>query len=151
MNYQHLPLTEDDLVECSQLYIDTFKHAPWNEEWQIDDAFDRLSNFLSPLYSIGIKVVKDNEILGFFIGEIEQWNGVKNFYLKEICVSNSMQRSGLGKELIVVLQKELEGRGVPRIYLITQRETIPEWFYSSLGFTANQSLIIMSKDIKKSR
>jgi aminoglycoside 6'-N-acetyltransferase I len=150
MNYHHSPLDEDDIVECSQLYVDTFKHAPWNEEWQIEDAFDRLSNFLSPLYSIGFKIVKDNEIVGFLIGEIEQWNGTKNFYLKEMCVSNSMQRSGLGKKLITVLQNELKNRGISRIYLITQRETIPEWFYSALDFTANQSLVIMSTSVENS-
>jgi ribosomal protein S18 acetylase RimI-like enzyme len=148
MNYQYFPLDEDDIVACSQLYVDTFKHPPWNEEWQIEDAFNRLTNFLSPLCSIGFKVVKDNKILGFLIGEIEQWNGTQNFYLKEMCVSNSLQRSGLGKKLIAVLENELDGRGISRIYLITQRETIPEWFYSSLGFTMNESLVIMGKTVE---
>jgi len=33
--------------------------------------------------------------------------------------------------------------GISRIYLITQRETVPERFYKSLGFRTNESLLIM--------
>ncbi len=42
MKYQFLPLDEDDIVECSHLYVNTFKHEPWNEDWDVDDAFGSL-------------------------------------------------------------------------------------------------------------
>lgn len=148
MKYQFLPLSEDDLVECSHLYVNTFKHEPWNENWAMDDAFDRLSNFLSPSYAIGLKAINENKIQGFLIGEIEQWRGSQNFYLKEMCVLKTVQRSGLGKELMLALQSELVKIGISRIYLITQRETGPEMFYKSLGFETNDSLVIMGKSIE---
>jgi aminoglycoside 6'-N-acetyltransferase I len=141
-------LDEDDLVECSHLFVNTFKHEPWKEDWDIDDAFKRLSNFLSSSYSIGLKVVNEDEIQGFLVGEIEQWRGYQSFYLKEMCVSKNMQRSGLGRELLRVLQIELAKNGISRIYLITQRKTIPEKFYKSLDFITNDSLIIMGKSIE---
>lgn len=150
MKYQYQKLTEDDLIECSHLYVNTFKHQPWNEEWDLDDAFNRLSSFLSTSYSIAIKAVIENKIQGFLIGEIEQWNGAKKLYLKEICVSKTRQRSGLGRELMRALQNKLGKRGISRIYLITQRETVPEIFYKSLGFTTNTGLILMGKSIVKS-
>ncbi len=149
MKYQFLPLDEDDIVECSHLFVNTFKHEPWNEDWDIDDAFNRLSNFLSPSYSIGLKAVNENnEIIGFLVGEIEQWRGSQNFYLKEMCVSKENQRSGLGKELMIALQNELVKQGISKIYLITQRESFPEMFYNSMGFKTNGSLIIMGKSIE---
>jgi aminoglycoside 6'-N-acetyltransferase I len=149
MNFDILPLNEDDLVECSHLFVNTFKHEPWEEDWDIDDAFNRLSNFLSSSYSIGLKVVNEDEIQGFLVGEIEQWRGYQSFYLKEICVSINMQRSGLGRELMRVLQIELMKKGISRIYLITQRKTVPEKFYKSLDFATNDSLIIMGKSIEE--
>ncbi len=148
MKYQFLPINEDDLIECSHLYVNTFKHEPWNENWDMDDVFNRLSNFLSPSYSIGLKAVNENKIQGFFVGEIEQWRGSQNFYLKEMCVSKEFQRSGLGKELMIALQNKLVELGISRIYLITQRKTVPEMFYKSLGFETNGSLIIMGKSIE---
>jgi ribosomal protein S18 acetylase RimI-like enzyme len=148
MNFLILPLNEDDLVECSHLFVNTFKHEPWNEDWAVDDAFKRLRNFLSSSYSIGLKVVNEDEIQGFLVGEIEQWRGYQSFYLKEMCVSKKLQRSGLGRELMRVLQIELVKKGVLRIYLITQRKTVPEKFYKSLDFATNDSLIIMGKSIE---
>ena len=73
MNFEFLSLTEDDLVECSQLFVNTFKHEPRNEDKDIDDACNRLSNFLSSPYSMGLKVVRQDKIQGFLVGEIEQW------------------------------------------------------------------------------
>jgi N-acetylglutamate synthase-like GNAT family acetyltransferase len=73
------------------------------------------------------------------------------YYLNtsEICVSINMQRSGLGRELMRVLQLELMKKGISRIYLITQRKTVPEKFYKSLDFATNDSLIIMGKSIEE--
>ncbi len=143
MTYQVFPLNEEDLQGCSQLYVETFRHAPWNEAWTEEDAFNRLRNFLSPSTSMGLKLVSNGEVQGFLIGEIEQWNGSQSYYLKEMCVSRSMQRSGLGKALMLALKGELLKSGISRIYLITQRETVPERFYKSLGFRTNESLLIM--------
>ncbi len=149
MEYECFPLNEDDLVECAYLFVNAFKHEPWNEDWDFKDAFRRLSNFLSPPYSIGLKVVGKNGIQGFLVGEMEQWRGAQSFYLKEICISKKRQRSGLGKELMDALQNDLLKRGVSRIYLITQRESVPELFYKSLGFETNGSLHIMGKSVKE--
>lgn len=97
-----------------------------------------------------MKVVSEDEIQGFLIGEIEQWCGSQCFYLKEMCVSKKMQRSGLGKEMMRVIQDELAKKEISRIYLITQRETVPEKFYKSSGFETNGSLIIMGKSVEPS-
>ena len=150
MNFDFLSLTEDDLVECSHLFVNTFKNEPWNEDWDIDDAFNRLSNFLSSPYSMGLKVVRQDKIQGFLVGEIEQWRWYQSFYLKEMCVLKNLQRSGFGRELMRVLQIELRKKGISRIYFITQRKTVPEKFYNSLDFRTNESLIIMGKSIEES-
>ncbi|MCX4029148.1 GNAT family N-acetyltransferase [Endozoicomonas sp. SM1973] len=147
MNYQFLSLDEDDLVECAQLYVNTFKDEPWNEDWDLEDAFNRLHNFLTPPYSIGLKVVNESEIQGFLIGEIEQWRGSQSFYLREICISKKMQGLGLGKKLMHTLNNELIAKNVSRVYLVTQRDTTPESFYRALGFKTNDKLIVMGKSV----
>ena len=37
------------------------------------------------------KEVHKENISGFLFGEIQQWNGDKYYYLKEICVSQTIQ------------------------------------------------------------
>ena len=38
-------IDHDDLVECSDLFVSIFKEPPWNENWDIEDAFDRLRGY----------------------------------------------------------------------------------------------------------
>lgn len=141
-------IENDDLVECSRLYVSIFKEPPWNEEWSIEDAFERLSDFLACPNTVSLKAVRDGEIIGFLAGEIQKWNGAHFYYLKEMCVSGKDQRKGVGSTLIGNLTISLKSRGVSRIYLITQRDSIPSSFYSSLGFTENSSIMVMRKSVE---
>jgi len=140
----------DDLVECSDLYVSTFIAEPWNETWNKDDAFDRLNDFLSSPNSVALKAVCNNEILGFLIGENQAWNGEKFHYLKEICVHNSKHRQGIGKNLMNSLEAMMNDHGVSRIYLITQRDSVPSEFYSRLGYTENTNIMVMGKAVGES-
>ena len=40
-------IDHDDLVICSELFVSIFKEPPWNEAWDIEDAFERLNTFFS--------------------------------------------------------------------------------------------------------
>lgn len=143
-------IDEDDLVGCSELYVATFGDTPWNEEWSAEDAFQRLSDFLASPKSIAIKAIHNANICGFLFGELQQWNGGTFFYLKEICVNNAQQRRWIGKSLIGKLEETLTENRVSRIYLITQRDSVPSSFYSSLGFSENQNIMVMGKQVEKS-
>ena len=113
----------------------------------MEDAFERLSDFLAAPKSLAIKAMRNGNICGFLFGKIQQWNGVAYYDLEEICVSNTIQRQGVGKSLMDKLEKTLIEKSVSRIYLITQRNSDPSSFYSALGFSENQSLMVMGKKI----
>ncbi|HEB93094.1 MAG TPA: GNAT family N-acetyltransferase [Gammaproteobacteria bacterium] len=120
---------------------------PWNEEWSMEDAFERLSDFLACPKSIAIKVLQNENMCGFVFGKILQWNGSTSYDLEEICVSSDLQKKGVGKKLMGRLEEVLVEKGVSKIHLITQRDSVPSSFYSSLGFSAIQNLVIMGKNI----
>ncbi|MCU7877604.1 MAG: hypothetical protein KZQ84_12540 [Candidatus Thiodiazotropha sp. (ex Lucinoma borealis)] len=63
-------IDEDDLVGCSELYVAIFRDPPWREEWCTEDAFERLSDFLSSPKSIAIKAVHNGDIMN-----LPQFNG----------------------------------------------------------------------------
>lgn len=141
-------IEEADLLSCAELYAATFKQSPWNEEWALDDVILRLGNFLAAPSSITIQAKDGNHLIGFLMGETEQWNGSKYFYLKEICVAPDTQRKGVGKMLMEILEKQLNELDIATLYLITQREGIPASFYSSLGFSEHDALSVIGKSIK---
>ena len=63
---------EDDLVACAELYVATFRDSPWNEAWSMEDAFDRLSDFLASPASVAIKAMRNERICGFLFGRIQK-------------------------------------------------------------------------------
>lgn len=141
-------IDEDDLVVCSELYVATFREPPWNEEWDMEDAFERLSDFLAYPKSLAIKATLNEKIGGFLCGKIQQSNGSTYYDLEEICVCSTLQRQGVGKSLIGKLKEMLREKGVSKIYLITQRDSGPSNFYTALGFSEDQSVIVMGKNIR---
>lgn len=145
MNLEFEDLKEPDLKRCAEIFTETFKNPPWNESWTFDNSFQRLKNFLSNKNSIGIKVSQNKKIIGFLIGETEQWIQHKSFYLKEICITSEKQNSGIGKNLICYLENRLKKIDILSIYLITSHGSIPESFYKSIGFNSNNKLTIMNK------
>ena len=147
MEFKLSSIDEDDLVSCSELYVATFRESPWNEEWSTEDAFESLSDFLACPKSLSIKAMRNGNICGFLFGKIQHWNGAIYYDLDEICVSNTIQRQGVGKSLMGKLEEMLIEKGVSRVYLVTQRDSAPSSFYTALGFSENQSLMVMGKKI----
>ncbi len=141
-------IEEDDLVDCSELYAATFREPPWNEGWNMEDAYERISSYLSHPKSVAIKVSANEQICGFVFGKIQQWNSYTSYDLEEMCVSKAFHRKGIGKALIAELEASLMEKGVSKIYLVTQRASIPSYFYSSLAFSEERDLIIMVKSLE---
>ncbi len=148
MEVVFLCIDEDDLVACSELYAKIFREPPWSEEWSTENAFERLSDFLACPKPIAIKAIYDGGICGFIFGGIEQYNDAAYYDLKEICVSTTLQRKGIGKGLMGKLEKVLGENGVSKIHLITQRDSIPSNFYASLGFSENKNMMLMGRSVK---
>ena len=147
MEIVYSDVDHDHLAYCSELFVSTFKEPPWNEDWDIEDAFERLSAFLACPKTIAIKAEFKGRICGFLMGEIERWKKTNVYFLKEMCVTPSMQRQGIGKTMMAKLETMLKEKKVSRIYLITQRESVPSTFYSSLSFMENPNIMVMGRSI----
>ena len=139
-------MEEDDLVACSELFAATFGRPPWNENWNTEDAFMRLSDFLATPNAIAIKALHGGALCAFLMGEIQQWRGTRFFYLTEMCVGQKFQRKGIGKRLMGRLEDILKETGATRIFLMTQRDSVPSRFYAALGFYENPDLLVMGKE-----
>ena len=140
-------LEDDDLLPCAELFVESFKQPPWNETWDVEDAFDRLSDFLHCPKCVAFKVGYQNDIVGFLLGNEEVWCEDNYFYLKEVCVAHSFQRQGVGRALLQHLEDTLREKNISRLYLMTQSNSIPERFYTSLGYAVNHDFVVMRKII----
>lgn len=137
----------DNLNELASLYVDSFSLAPWNEKWTVETAAVRIKSIMNTPEFIGFQAEEEGKVKGFILGFIEQYQNDKTFQIKEICVSPAIQKKGIGKGLIKVLEEALRKQGIKGIYLVTTRQGATEKFYNSSGFTENSHLLVMQKPL----
>ncbi|RYG57548.1 GNAT family N-acetyltransferase, partial [bacterium] len=89
--------------------------------------------------------VDGEELVGFVLGNAEQWDRARHFNLREMCVAIDRQRSGLGTNLMNALQSGLIEQGIDRIYLLTARDTSAQSFYEKCGFYVSPKMVMMVK------
>jgi aminoglycoside 6'-N-acetyltransferase I len=126
-------LTERDLDACALLYVETFNAPPWSESWRVEDATQRLADFLATPRAHGVRLsAPDGEILGFALGHLERSGAEDHFLLQEMCVRTTRQRQGYGTALLEALASRMPD--VRHWYLLTARDTAAAAFYETNGF-----------------
>nr|WP_221377164.1 GNAT family N-acetyltransferase [Actinoplanes polyasparticus] len=126
-------LTKQDVDACAALYVETFNAPPWNECWRVEDASQRLADFLATPRAYGVLLsAADGALLGFAVGHLERSEGEDHFLLQEMCVRPAWQRQGHGTALLEGLAARMPD--VRRWYLLTARDSEASRFYSKNGF-----------------
>lgn len=140
-------INDSDLINCAKLYVAIFREYPWNEDWSMEVALERLSDLLNIPKPVALKITYDGKLCGFLIGRIQRWTGETSCYIEEICISHSMQRQGVGRRLMGELEEILKVKGVSGVSLVTQRNSGPFNFYSALEFKEDYRLVFMRKKL----
>lgn len=122
-----------DLAACSSLYAETFNAPPWNEDWRVADAAQRLRDILATPRAHGVCAsTADGAMTGFAVGRRERYGSEDHFLLQEMCVDAALQRQGQGTALLEALRGHLPD--VRRWYLLTARDSAASTFYERNGF-----------------
>lgn len=128
-----IPLTTSTLPACASLYVATFNAPPWNESWTVQDAQQRLGDFLATPRSVGLCLREGRtQVVGFTLGHLERSSDDDHFLLQEMCIHPDLQRRGCGTELLHALQQRIPE--VTHWYLLTARDGDAAAFYQRNGF-----------------
>jgi GNAT superfamily N-acetyltransferase len=116
-------LRDKELEEAAIIYTNVFSGSRWNEPWSRNTAYARLYDISKTPGYIGIGYFhsENNKLIGFIVGNEEQWANYKTFYLNEICVLTSIQQTGVGTSLLTFLKELLVQRKVKEAYVSTER------------------------------
>jgi len=116
-------LRDKELEEAAIIYTNVFSGSRWNEPWSRNTAYARLYDISKTPGYIGIGYFhsENNKLIGFIVGNEEQWANYKTFYLNEICVLTSIQQTGVGTCLLTFLKELLVQRKVKEAYVSTER------------------------------
>lgn len=137
---------ENDLLKCTETFIEVFNAEPWNDEWTFTKAQQYLLDFYHTPGFLGVLAVENEEILGFIFGVHKKWWRGDEFFINEMCVKSQQQNKGIGKALLNRLLRELDST-VKNITLLTDRGIPAEEFYKKNGFEEIERLVFLCKNI----
>jgi GNAT superfamily N-acetyltransferase len=137
----------EDLAPASELFVTIFNGKPWEEGWTTRTAKKRLEEFLKLPNFVGLCCYEQEELLGFVLGNKEQWFTGSHFQLKEMGVKPTRQREGIGTKLMKQLRENLKQTEVEAIYLLTARGSQAEKFYRQNGFEVSDGMVVMGGEV----
>ncbi len=141
--------TKKDLPLMAVLFRDAFRAAPWCDHWTLETAQRRLGTYLDHPRAFSLSLWEGDTLLGFLLGEIEQYDQLEQFLLREIAVSPARRGQGIGKLLYETAENRLKQEGIQKVELVTLSAEKTRGFYEALGFHVERDMIIMKKRLSK--
>lgn len=139
--------TAQDLQKCTATFIEVFNAEPWNDEWTTERATRYLHDFTQTPGFLGLLAMEQDEIVGLLFGVRKAWWSGDEFFIHEMCVKTTAQKSGIGSQMLNQLVEMLKEEGVQDILLITDRGIPAEEFYKKNGFEEIERVVVMAKSI----
>lgn len=143
MKLDYKNMTQDELLDCATLFAKCFQQDPWNEEWTIQQALDRLQEIMSSPHALGYTVYHEGKMIGMLCGRVMTFMDFKEFWIDDFCISNNYQGKGLGSQFLDEVKIFLKDKEISRITLNTTRGFLSDKFYKKNGFKESDNLVTM--------
>ncbi len=139
--------TMEHLKRYGEIYAKAFSGEPWNDPWKKEDATIHVKEILEMKQSYGLEYVEDGVVAGFILGSSMLFHYGRTFEINDLAVDPVYQRRGIAKKLMDACLKELKGRGIVGVHLITAGEGILPAFYERYGFKRENEVILMGLEM----
>jgi len=140
-------ITLDVIDEITDLYLETYKKEPWNENWKKETAIEKFKGFIEDSTTENYCIYDNNRIIGAMLSRRQYFIDSKELYIDEFFIENNNQRKGIGKYFFEYIEKDIKKKNYSCMVLLTKRAFPGEFFYINNGFDISQDTIFMYKEI----
>ena len=137
-----------DIDEITELYIETYKQEPWNENWKKEIARERIKDAIENNNAENYCINMDNRIIGVMFGRRNYFIDRKELYIDEYFVEYKNQKKGIGKYFLEYIEKDIKQKNYSSMVLLTKKGFPSELFYKKNDFCTSPNMILMYKGIK---
>jgi N-acetylglutamate synthase-like GNAT family acetyltransferase len=148
MSYSIRKYLKSDLEAVSKLYILAYSDDVWNEQWQLIDASNRITEITDSHGALAFVCEEDNKILGCVLGTVMSWHIGKQLEVKEFFVSPRHQDKGVGYCLMKQIDLLAPQLGVSEVFLWTKRAPKLLGLYQKCGYHFAEDTVELIKFFK---
>ena len=141
------PVTIEHAARYGEIYAAAFSGEPWNDPWDPKDAEIHVREILDSKQSYGLEYVLDGKVAGFILGTSMIFHYGRVFEINDLAVDPACQGRGIAKTLLERCLAEMKRRGMAGVNLITEAEGFLPGFYEKYGFSREDRVILMGKEL----
>lgn len=141
------PVTIEHAARYGEIYAAAFSGEPWNDPWDPKDAEIHVRELLDSKQSYGLEYVLDGKVAGFILGTSMIFHYGRVFEINDLAVDPACQGRGIAKTLLERCLSEMKKRGMAGVNLITEAEGFLPGFYEKYGFSREDRVILMGKEL----
>lgn len=141
------PVSIDHAARYGEIYAAAFSGEPWNDPWDPKDAEIHVRELLESKQSYGLEYVLDGKVAGFILGTSMLFHYGRVFEINDLAVDPACQGRGIAKTLFERCLSEMKKRGMAGVNLITEAEGFLPGFYEKYGFSREDRVILMGKEL----
>jgi ribosomal protein S18 acetylase RimI-like enzyme len=138
------PIIESDIRNLADLFVSVFNDEPWNEDWKVSWAEERLTIIFKAYQFYGLMAEDDGVPIGALFSRLGSFKGQLELEILETYVAKSAQRKGVGKKLLDDLEIIATKDGISCFVLFTDKTTYAKDFYAKNGFQSHEQNLLMS-------
>jgi aminoglycoside 6'-N-acetyltransferase I len=143
---QYSEMHKAKVAECLRR---AFAREPWNEDWSVALALERVENLSCPTISSGWLMIDwdaDAVVAGLF-GRKTVYVDRYEYFVDELFVDPDYQRKGNGSALMRDVYERLKRMGYFSVVLNTERGCPAEQFYTACGFRRLDRCVFLFNDL----
>jgi len=128
---------------CSELYLNVFNGAPWNDDWTLENVKRRLLSIIGMPTFKGYLGLQQDKLVSVCLGHVTIWWKNDVYFVDEMFVPASAQRMGYGSQLLKFISEDLKTNGIQGITLLTGRKLYSKDFYMKNGLSVSDDIVFM--------
>ena len=124
-------INQNDIPTLAVAMAAAYSEDPWNENWTQEKAERRIRAILCNFEAMGLTAFEDGKIIGALLGYVDPYAEEYFFFVSELFVIPEKMKHGVGKQLLVELEKNLKEKNIHVVQLISIDYN--EAFYKKCG------------------
>lgn len=127
-------IKKSDLNNCAKIPIKEMLKKPYFERWTKRTAYLRLKEILDASPRSCLCTIDKNKIIGFVFCRIVTFHDGKHGNIEEMVIDGKYQGKGIGKKLLLELEKILKKDKVVQADLISNKKSKAHRFFHKRGY-----------------
>ncbi|MBW3623297.1 MAG: GNAT family N-acetyltransferase [Armatimonadetes bacterium] len=137
-------MTEADISACARIYVEAFSHAPYHEEWRVEDAAELLSLVRQKEPDLGFCLEWKGAVAGFVLcATLGRFRAT----VEEFALHPVYQGRGWGRHLLDHCLDLFRQQGYTRVDLLANATAPAFGFYRKMGFRPSSQYVLMIREL----